>query len=189
MIEMKYLFASLLFVISPITSSAQHQLTNAEITQIVQQALRTTFGEASMGTRNNTSDAVVSMDTATLHIRSRSRPQDVVTTVALSTLDVGMSLRASSKATAFRCPNENDGSHISPNCRFIANRTYVAVGYLQQLSADSVVIPVSVLTPSMSSSGGGAGFSIAPFNVGVLVTRGSDGRWTNGKIKYWVAGN
>ena len=57
------------------------------------------------------------------------------------------------------------------------------------VSADSVVIPVRVLTPSMSSSGGGAGFSIALFNVGVLVTRGADGGWTNGKIKYWVAGN
>ena len=154
----------------------------------MRQAFRTTFGEARVGTRNNTSDAVVSMDTATLHIRSRIQPQDVLATVELSELDIGVPLRASSKAAAFKCPTGNDPAHISPNCRFIANRTYVGVGYLEQLSADSIVIPVSVLTPSTSSAGGGAGFSIAPFNVGVLVTRGADGRWTNGKMKYWVAG-
>lgn len=157
---------------------AQPELSNRDVHQIVEQAVRTALTDARVGSRAVTADSAVVLDAASLLISSSNgaRQYSVAST---DILDVGRKLTLGSREAVFDCPARVVAPALSADCSPRGNRTYVRVGLLDVIDANAVTLWVSIIAPGDRSLKAARAERFLDHTVQIVVKKGPDG-WTIG---------
>jgi len=170
----------------PVVASAQAALSERDVQQVVQQAVRTALANANVGNRGMASDSAVVFDTTSLALASSDGARRYGA-VSLRGVDVGRRVISGAKSMAFVCPARDVGDRISADCSPRGMRTYVRVGLLDVVDATSVTLWVSIIAPKNASPNAARSERFHNHNVQILVKKGPDG-WTIGIPKTRAVG-
>lgn len=165
---------------------AQSTLTDRDVQQIVQQAVRTALANARVGNRDIAADSAIVFDTATVNLASGNGERRYAG-VELGRVDVGRPLISGVRDAAFDCPAKDVPPRISADCTSRGNRPYVRVGVLDIIDANSVTLWVSIISLGNPSPKATRSERFVNHNVQILVKKGSDG-WTIGVPKAQAVG-
>lgn len=157
---------------------AQPALSNRDVQQIVEQALRTALADARVGRRSVAADSAVVFDAASLELSS-SNGERQYSVASTAILDVGRKLVLGSREAVFNCPASVVAPALSADCIPRGNRTYVRVGLLDVIDANAVSLWVSIIAPGDRSPKAARAERFLDHTVQIVVKKGPDG-WTIG---------